>query len=1195
MSDPLTGTGSDADADADRDASTGRDAGTGPDADAALLDAVARALIRTNLGSTLFVDAGAGSGKTRSLVERVVATVLADDAAVPLRAIAVVTFTEKAGAELTDRLRAKFEAALRNAPAGSRRAIRARAALDDLDAAAIGTLHSFAERILREHPIEAGIPPLLEVQDDVASGVAFDDRWTVLRSRLLDDQQLSDPLLLLLSAGVRLDHLRDLARIFNQNWDLLQSRVLDVPASAPPVLAVDDLIARAEELAALRDYCVTEDDKYLPVLDSVAEWADRLRAAADDPARIAVLAQTKPLSGRHGRQANWQGCSLDDIKSRCKHLVADATAARTAVVHAALTALARYIARATQDAARGRQATGRLEFHDLLVLARELLTNPDHGTDVRAALHQRYQRLLLDEFQDTDPIQIEIAVRIAAGTAGGAPDWADVPIPPGRLFVVGDPKQSIYRFRRADIATYLEAQRRIGDSVVLNTNFRSTGPLLDWINWTFERLIRAEPDTQPPYIRLDAHRPEAPCGPAVLLLGAAQHEDAPNADELRRREAADVIRAVRTALADGWQVERDSADASAAGPDNTAAGPDNTAAYPGSAAMAGPGEPAVRWRPVELRDIAILVPSRTSLPILEAALDEAGIAYRAEASSLVYRTREVRDLLMAARAAEDPSDALALTAALRSPLFGCGDDDLWTWHRAGGRWNITAPDPDGVPTDHPVLDAVRYLRRLHRDRVWLAPSEVLTRLVTDRRMLEIAAGGRQGRDVWRRLRFVVDQARAWAETTGGGLRAYLAWARRQAEESARVAEAILPETDVDALRIMTIHAAKGLEFPVVILSGLTARPGGVPAAADVLWPRDDGFDVRLPADVRTRGYNDAKPIDEQMDHHERLRLLYVACTRARDHLVVSLHRRARSHPASGESAMTSAELLAGASTGGPAARQLPAAPRPAPAVAVAARPPALPPPPLPEWQAQIERIRQRSAEPAAVGASRLEGSGPAGQARPAPSDLAGQPADPGLAKDARDLELPPWNKGRYGTAIGRAVHGVLQAVDLATGQGLDDAVAAQVLAEGVAEHAQVVARLARAALNASVVRRAAARRHWRETYAGTVVPTGSDAGTITLEGVIDLLYRDDDGLVIVDYKTDSVTAAGLDRKVTFYRPQLAAYALAIRDATGGPLPRCVLIFLTPDGAIERTVDGIAEAAAALPAALDLARAGADAG
>ena len=132
--------------------------------------------------------------------------------------------------------------------------------------------------------------------------------------------------------------------------------------------------------------------------------------------------------------------------------------------------------------------------------------------------------------------------------------------------------------------------------------------------------------------------------------------------------------------------------------------------------------------------------------------------------------------------------------------------------------------------------------------------------------------------------------------------------------------------------------------------------------------------------------------------------------------------------------------------------------------------------------------------------------------------------DAGLAKDARDLELPPWNKGRYGTAVGRAVHGVLQTVDLATGRGLADAVAAQTLAEGVVEYADLVAALARAAIGSRVAQRAVARPHWRETYVGTVV------GDRVVEGIVDLLYRDEDGLVIVDYKTDAVPVAALDRE-----------------------------------------------------------------
>ena len=354
---------------------------------------------------------------------------------------------------------------------------------------------------------------------------------------------------------------------------------------------------------------------------------------------------------------------------------------RASAVDAALRQLATRIAEATAEAAQARRAEGKLEFHDLLVLARDLLTGAGHGAAVRDALHQQYRRLLLDEFQDTDPIQIELAVRIAAGRAGGAADWADVPVPPGRLFLVGDPKQSIYRFRRADIATYLRAQQRIGDPVILAANFRTTEPVLAWINHVFGQLISAEDGSQPAYIPLQACRAgRRRAGPAVVVLGAGIHPGKPSAAELRAREAADVARAVHAAIAERWQVADQRHPAG------------------------GPTGPC--WRDVRLNDIAVLVPARTILPYLENALDAAGIAYRAEASSLVYRTREVRDLLMAARAADDPSDALALVTALRSPLFGCGDDDLWTWHHAGGRWNILAPVPEHIPAGHPVLDAV---------------------------------------------------------------------------------------------------------------------------------------------------------------------------------------------------------------------------------------------------------------------------------------------------------------------------------------------------------------------------------------------------------------------------------------------------------------------------------------------------------
>ena len=259
---------------------------------------------------------------------------------------------------------------------------------------------------------------------------------------------------------------------------------------------------------------------------------------------------------------------------------------RASAVDAALRQLARRIAEATAEAAQARRAEGKLEFHDLLVLARDLLTDAGHGAAVRNALHQQYRRLLLDEFQDTDPIQIELAVRIAAGADGGAADWADVPVPPGSLFLVGDPKQSIYRFRRADIATYLRAQQRIGDQVILAANFRTTEPVLAWINHVFGQLISAEDGSQPAYIPLQACRPGTPRRPGRgRCSGPCIHPGKPSADELRAREAADVASAVHTAIAGRWQVadQRHPAD----------------------------GQTGPCWRDVRLNDIAVLVPART--------------------------------------------------------------------------------------------------------------------------------------------------------------------------------------------------------------------------------------------------------------------------------------------------------------------------------------------------------------------------------------------------------------------------------------------------------------------------------------------------------------------------------------------------------------------------------------------------------
>ena len=522
---------------------------------------------------------------------------------------------------------------------------------------------------------------------------------------------------------------------------------------------------------------------------------------------------------------------------------------------------------------------------------------------------------------------------------------------------------------------------------------------------------------------------------------------------------------------------------------------------------------------------------------------------------------------MVLRAVDDPTDELHIVAALRSPLLGCGDDDLFRFKvERRGHWNYLADQPDTVPDDDPVRAGLAYLReparraalagpvgaaRPHRPRPPRASSSASPRAA------RATCGGGCGSSSTRPARGARRPAAACASTcTGSSCRS---------AEGARVAESVLPETDDDAVRIMTIHAAKGLEFPITIVSGMSTAPQAPAGAGRGRVPAERRR--RLPvrqARSAPRSTTSWKPIDEQMGFHERIRLLYVACTRARDHLVVSLHRKAAARspprPARGRTPSCSSTAWARCSTTlpdavdddrGHATRRAAGRRRPLPCRSH-------------EWAA--ERDTALAAAVAPVG-GRGDRADRRGHARRRRGDL-----DAGLQKRPRDLDLPPWLKGRYGTAVGRAVHGVLQTIDLATGDGLDAAVGRAVRGRGDPRSTRP-----RSASSSST--RSGRRRsvrpprcpHWREVYACTPV-----AGGRLLEGYIDLLYRGADGLVVVDYKTAArrIPAPSAER-VDGYRLQGATYALAIGRATGEPVVRVTFLFLTPDGPVERDLDDLA--------------------
>ena len=1165
-------------------------------------DQAARDRIATDLSTTLFVEAGAGSGKTTALVERVVA--LVTSGLVELRSIAAITFTEKAGAELRDRVRRELQRREMGSDTPVEEAERCRLALAQLDGAAIGTLHAFAQRVLSEHPVEAQLPPKVEVLDEVTSAVAFDRRWARVLDHLLEDPDLERTILLLHAAGVDPTKLRSLALAFEGSWDLVDDLVPSVAADPPSPC---DLIAKVHEelavLAPLAAECIDGGDKLATALADFAQFGHRLRRVAGDELDLMdVLLEGTPRYNRNaGAKGSWR-CNKDQVHAQLRAVCDTVDDVRRTVLDGCARRMGTALRHHTLAAAERRREAGTLEFHDLLVLARRVLRDPEQGPVVRQALHDRYQRILLDEFQDTDPIQIELAVRIAAADPSGADAerWADVEVEPGRLFVVGDPKQSIYRFRRADISTFLAAEARFapeaGGAVALQANFRTVAPVIDWVNHTFATLLGEAPDTdvphpsQPDYVELLAQRGAPPVGPPVAVIGPDPHASRSGADVVRTAESRDVAHAIATAVTEGWTVHERR--------------PDGTET----------------WRPCRLGDITLLIPARTALPFLEDALTTARIPYRAESSSLVYASRAVRDLLMVLRAADDPTDHLRVVSALRTPLLGCGDDDLFTHKVTEGRtWSYNTPTPPNA--DGSIVEqGLAFLRSVHEARHWHSPAELLDRIARERRALELGFAEGRPRDVWRRLRFVIDQARGWSEATGGSLRAYLHWVDQQTAEGARVAESVLPETDDDAVRIMTIHAAKGLEFPITIVTGLSSRPGGRRSPVEVHFPKDGGpVGYRMGSQVVTEDFEANIPIDEQMGYDERLRLLYVACTRAMDHLVVSLHREERRNPPKEKRTRTNAECLLHGM--GDRVASLPdlsgeADPLPVDPAAVPA-----PPPDHDEWMAERTAAIAVAARPGTVAATALTDDGAptwvgpddlagptpaeawsaAGTATPVQPSLFDDPAgraappapqaepwvgedgdpgptepapDPGLQKRPADLDLPPWLKGRYGTAVGRAVHGVLQTIDLASGDGLDAAVAAQCQAEAVVDRRDDVAALVRDALGSPSVRAAATASHWREVYACTPV------GDRLLEGYVDLLFRGAEGLVVVDYKTAATAdPAELDRRVEGYRLQGAAYALAVGRSTGQPVGRVLFLFLTPQGAVERELTHLDEAMA----------------
>ncbi len=1051
-----------------------------------LSDDAARAAAK-DLERTFLVEASAGTGKTELLCARALAA-LRKPGVRPASVVAI-TFTERAAAELAARLRQRLEEAAH----GASRDEQLARALADFDQAQISTIHSFATTLLRERPVEAAVDPAFAVADELAAAVAWRDVWEEwLREEASRPAGPAAWATLWERTG---KPRRDLLTWIPETLVKEYAGAQDAAAYPPGALADlrDTLTEALSYFREAKESCARADD---PLYVSYGEVEALARALeGGDAAAVAAFALG---TGTRGHAKNWPEESVKNKLLALRGEVKEALkAAKEEIRGAVLPPFVAWLGGAARAYRERKEGRAELDFNDLLVRALELVRRKD----VREYFQKNYRYILVDEFQDTDPVQAELVFYLAEAGAE-ADDWREVDLVPGKLFVVGDAKQSIYRFRRADIEVYAAArdviERNGGEVLTLTDNFRAGPKLISFTNAAFQPLFEdGRQPYQAPYGELrtsPATRARQAAAPGVYLL------EGPREPFSDKEEAAAAVAAfIRRVVTD-----------------------ENVEVY---------DKEEERCRPVLYRDFALLFWKFTELRMWEEQLERWHVPFYAVGGRSFYGRPEVKAMAAAARAIDNPNAAVAFVAALSSPLFSFTADELLRLKLAGGAFDYRREVPAAAPARfRPAFDFLRGLHERCRDR---SAAATLEELVAETALQTKARLWGDGVRAVANIRQVLTLARQLAAAGDVGLRTFAEWLgeMEKSEEAARESPALEPGDEF--VRLSTIHGAKGLEFNVVVLPDLAwAKPRNdykfYDRAAGLVHLSINGADGRM----RTPGYNDAVAEERLFAAAEGRRVLYVAATRARDLLVIPQVAGTRTETlgAALAAVIPRADVTTVHIDGAAAAPPEVSAPAQAP----------------PDIKGEVEKWRaglKSAVEQGSAVATAVVGATTVARAGEDEEDERGPLSRPGRGDGAA-----------RGLALGRALHAVMEEVDLAAGTGLDALAREKCAAEGCAADAALVAGWARNCLAAGpVVEAAAAPACYRE------LPFWSEIAGVVVNGWVDLAFESPRGLVIVDYKTDEPTTATA-RAAGEYRRQLAVYAAALARVTGGAVAGAYLVF-----------------------------------
>jgi ATP-dependent exoDNAse (exonuclease V) beta subunit len=1135
-------------------------------------DQEARDRIVTALDETLIVEAAAGTGKTSEIVRRIIAVLASGRATAD--SIVAVTFTVKAAGELKLRLRSELEADREGCPAGERRR-KIEDALRRLEQARINTIHGFCADLLRERPVEAGVDPAFATMDESQASRLFRETFQSWIQRRLEDppEGLRRILRRADLGGGAIDTLQRSAFHLNEWRDYTAPWRRE---AFPREAAIDDLVQQLQRFATITDRCpdawdpLYRDTRAARELSREIEQAERVANRDYDGIEATLIALPSTDWFRNagpGEDAEYApGLPREEVlQEHQRLLIAIDTFRRQA--DRDIAPLLQLELREMLDLYDARKrASGKIDFLDQLLRTRDLLRD---CRDVREMFQRRFTHLFIDEFQDTDVLQSEILLLLSADDPTVS-SWREVSPVPGKLFIVGDPKQSVYRFRRADVRVYHQVrdllQSRGASLVHLQASFRSVPAIQQAVNRAFRIHMTGETDFQSGYVSLQPFREDVASQPAVVALPVPEpygKKGGVTKKAVKESLPAAVAAFVRWLLHDsGWTVtERER-----------------------------PGERVA----LSARHICILFKNFTAFegdvtrPYVE-ALDAREIPHLLVGGKSLHNREEVMALRAALTAIEYPDDELAVFATLHGPLFAIGDADLFEYRTRYGYLNMFRSPQDLPSALAPIREALELLCSLHRSRNTRPAAETVERLLEGTRALAGFVFRPGGEQALANVLLLADLAREFDATGGLSFRDFVEQLEDDAERG-QATEAPTTEEGSDGVRLMTVHKAKGLEFPVVILADPTAplTPGTVGPFTDA----SRGLCAMNLAGCVPLELQENEDREREETTAENIRVAYVAATRARDLLVI---------PVTGGGGHVDNSWLAplDASLYPETARWNQAQPSPG-CPPFTSTTTVMKKPGLPTERPGLHLIGEDLSvdacsvtwwDPEALRLNAEEQFGLRQQ------ELLKEPEPPILATQDRE-RYESWRTHRDtlvarssvatlrirratdaasdighdipvsvvelgtepsprpgGPRFGSLVHAILAATDLDAGPAsLQESAQLQGRIIGADDDEIDAARkLAEAALAHPLLRRAAAASHRSSCRRETPVTLKTPEGVL-VEGVVDLAFEEEAGWVVIDFKTDQDLAKGLE----VYRDQVRLYAQAVADATGRPAQAVLL-------------------------------------